>query len=81
MAVIALSKPQKIQKAITKVSKDTKRDCLDFGIKNKEIAQSIGVDPSAISHQFRKNNITLETYIAVQVLKEEKGANVNENQT
>lgn len=72
MAVIALTKPQKLKDAIKKATRQTKIDCLDYGIKNKEIAEVTGVDPSAISHQFKNKNITLATYLAVQLLKTER---------
>lgn len=75
MAVIALTKPQKLQDAIKKATRQTRIDCLDYSIKNKEIAEVTGVDPSAISHQFTNKNITLATYLAVQLLKEERENN------
>lgn len=73
MPIIALSKPQKLTKAIQRSVRQCKIDCIDYGIKYKEIAEVTGVDPSAVSHQFTSGNITFATYTAVQLLKEEKG--------
>ena len=71
MPVIAFTKPQKLQKAIKAANRDTKALCLDYGIKQKEIAEMLKIDPTAISHQF-KSGITLDTYLAVRVLVDEK---------
>ena len=75
MPVITLTKPQKLTKAIQKAVRQTKIDCLDYGIKYKDIASITGVDPSAVSHQFNSGSITFSTYMAVQMLKAEKGEN------
>lgn len=72
MPIIALTRPQKLANAMAEATRQARIDCLDYKIKNKEIAEITGVDASAVSHQFRKQNITLATYMAVQLLKEER---------
>lgn len=76
MPVITLSKPQKLQKAIKQAVRQTKIDCMDYGIKYKDIANITGVHPSAVSHQMAKGNITFNTYMAVQMLKAERENNL-----
>lgn len=75
MPRIALTESQKIQKAIKDASEHAKLECYKHGIKVKEIAEVTGVHYTAISHQFSKKNITLATYLAVELLakQHEKG--------
>lgn len=41
-------------------------------IHKKEIAELIGISPAAITYQFTKESVTIETYIAVTLLIEER---------
>lgn len=45
-----------------------------YGVKQKEIASLLGVTEGAISHQFKKKKLTLETVLAVVQLT---GADAN----
>lgn len=75
MPVIALTKPQKLQAAIQRATRQAKIDCMDYKIKRYEISEITGVDPSAISHQLNGDNcMTLPTYLAIQMLIDERKA-------
>ena len=43
------------------------------GIKKQDLAKRSGVQPSAISNQFKKKRITIETFLAWQKLTKEMG--------
>ena len=73
MPRIALTKPQKIANQIKQVSEDAMADCKKHGVKVYEVADVLGVHYTAISHQFKNKKITLATYLAVQLLVNEKG--------
>ena len=44
----------------------------DKKIKYSQIARLLGVTPAAISTQFRQNHITIDTWVAAQMLLGEK---------
>ena len=78
MATIALTKSQKVTVQKQRILRQLKIDCMDYKIKGVEIANELGVHPSTISRQLRgENKLDFDTYLAVQVLKEEKGGSNN----
>lgn len=72
MPVITLTRPQKLNALMKHAYEETLILCAKHRIKNKEIAEAIGVVPSAISKQFSSGHITLQTYMTVQMLVKEK---------
>lgn len=71
-AIKALTKEKRLQDEIKKLTKDTKLALLDKGISKKAVAEVAGLDPSAVSHQFSRGQITLSVYLAAQLLIEEQ---------
>lgn len=75
MAVIALTKSQKVAALKKRELRQLNIDCLDYKIKDVDIAKELGVHPSTISRQKRGvSDLSFDTYLAVQVLKEERGS-------
>lgn len=73
MPVITLTKSQKIGQRKKQLLRQLQIDCLDYKIKNIDIAAESGAHPSTISRQLSgKTELTFDTYLAVQVLKEER---------
>lgn len=72
MAVIHLTRGQKIEGLYKKWCEDIISQAAIHKIKKKDIAEVLDVCPSAISHQFNKKEIKAETALAVQFLIEEK---------
>ena len=68
----ALTKEQKLQSQLEKVTKDTATALYEAGIQKKEVAEVAGVDSSAITHQFKKGRITMSVYLAAQMLLESR---------
>lgn len=70
--VKALTKSQLVEQKMIEVSERCIAECALMGIKYKDIAEIVDVDPSAISHQMKNRCVTLKTYLAIQILKEGK---------
>ena len=74
MPVISLITPQKISQKKKQLLRQLKIDCMDCNISYKDIAVESGVHPSTISRQLNgRTELSFDTYLAVQVLKEERG--------
>ena len=74
MPVISLTKSQKISEKKKQLLRQLKIDCMDCNISIEDIAVESGVHPSTISRQLNgKTKLSFDTYLAVQVLKEERG--------
>lgn len=79
MPKVALTREQKIkaeEDKLTKMWQDL-TDEVDLelyrnNISKKAVAEIAGVDPSAISHQFKKGRITMSGYLAAKVLLKEQ---------
>ena len=73
MAQITLTKSQKVAARKKQALRQLKIDCMVYKIKGLDIAKELNVDPSTISRQLNgKTKLDFDTYLAVQVLKEEK---------
>ena len=55
----------------SRISEKLIADIAISGIKKKDLARVSGVTPGAISQQLKSKRITMQTYIAWQILKEE----------
>ena len=63
---------QQIEYEWSKISEAIYLDCKRLGIKNKDLAEVIGVTPEAISHQFSNRRVQMPTRIAYEKLREKK---------
>lgn len=55
----------------SRISEKLIADIAILGIKKKDLARVSGVTPGAISQQLKSKRITMQTYIAWQILKGE----------
>lgn len=67
-----LTQEQQIEYEWSQISEAIYLDCKRLGIKNKDLAEVIGVTPEAISHQFSNRRVQMPTRIAYEKLRERK---------
>lgn len=67
-----LTRQAQLDAELAKRSDECEALLLAHHITKKELALFVNLDPSAVSHQFRNKSITLRTFVAVQMLVEEK---------
>ena len=64
-----LTQSKQLQDNIKRCSDKCLAECSIMNIKHKDIAEITGLSESAISKQFKNKQITLSTYLAVEILK------------
>lgn len=67
-----LTKDQEVNYQWSRLSEKLIADIAISGIKKIDLAKISGVTPGAISQQLKSKRITMQTYIAWQILKGEK---------
>lgn len=72
MPRVALTKEQKLNQRIEKITKETKLALYDAGIQKKAVAEVAGVTPAAVTMQFKSGRLTLPVLMAAQLLLEEQ---------
>lgn len=72
MPKVALTKEQKVEEKLREITKQTDIALYSAGIQRKSLAEAAGVEPSAITQQFKRGRITMPVYVAAQMLLENK---------
>lgn len=68
MPKVALTSDQKIQANLERLARETDHLLKDNRISYTAVAKKIGISPQAVSEQFKRKHITLEVWLASQMI-------------
>lgn len=74
MPRVALTRQQKLNSEAKRISTECACKLKEYGIKQKDVAELLEISPQALSKQLTKRSVSLETYLAVQMLIRERTA-------